>query len=184
MLRPGGTANARAVLNAQLDAWRKANDDDDYGTGDWGRIRTYGGEWYGFPTDFQRVLPCKWGIRHSGLSASKRLVHTSSAGYVHDTGPIVTAKLGKGLMSLRAQVNSSLRARHLPTDKKIGAYDYRSRCSLVARNDPNVWSTSVRPFSKSSLDSSDKEHPETHEKCSDEKHGPATPFVNVDDGGN
>ena len=23
VLRPGGTANARAVLNAQLDAWRK-----------------------------------------------------------------------------------------------------------------------------------------------------------------
>ena len=30
----------------------------------------------------------------------------------------------------------------------------------------------------------DKEHPETHKKCTDEKHGPGTPFVNVDDGGN
>jgi hypothetical protein len=28
VLRPGGTANARAVLNAQLDAWWKINDDD------------------------------------------------------------------------------------------------------------------------------------------------------------
>ena len=28
VLRPDGTANARAVLNAQLDAWRKENDDD------------------------------------------------------------------------------------------------------------------------------------------------------------
>ena len=44
VLRPGGTANARAVLNAQLDAWRKADDDDDYDTGGWGRIRTYGSE--------------------------------------------------------------------------------------------------------------------------------------------
>ena len=34
VLRPGGTANARAVLNAQLDAWRRVNDDDDYDTGD------------------------------------------------------------------------------------------------------------------------------------------------------
>jgi hypothetical protein len=34
------------------------------------------------------------------------------------------------------------------------------------------------------LNTSDKEHPETHEKSTDEKHGPATPFVNVDDGGN
>lgn len=150
-----------------------------------GRIRTYSSEWHGFSTDFQRVLPCKWGVRSSsGLTASKRLIHTSSAGYVHDTGPIVTAKLGEVLMSMRAQVNSSLRTCHLPADKKIGAYDYRSRCSLVACNDPNVWSTSVRPFSKSSLDTSDKEHPETHEKRADEKHGPATPFINVDDGGN
>ena len=29
VLRLGGTANARAVLNAQLDAWWKVNDDDD-----------------------------------------------------------------------------------------------------------------------------------------------------------
>ena len=29
MLRPGGTANARAVLNAQLNAWWKVNDNDD-----------------------------------------------------------------------------------------------------------------------------------------------------------
>ena len=28
------------------------------------------------------------------------------------------------------------------------------------------------------------EHRETREKCTDDKHGPATPFVNVDDGGN
>ena len=39
-------------------------------------------------------------------------------------------------------------------------------------------------FSKCSLDTSDKEHPETHEKYTDEKHEFATPFVNVDDGGN
>ena len=53
---------------------------------------------------FQRVLsPRKWSVRPSNLSASKRLVHTSSAMYVYDNGPIVTAKLGKGLMSMRAQ---------------------------------------------------------------------------------
>ena len=28
VLRPGGTANARAVLKAQLDAWWKVNDFD------------------------------------------------------------------------------------------------------------------------------------------------------------
>ena len=45
VLRPGGTANARAVLNAQLDAWRKAKDGGDYDTSDSrGRIRTYGSE--------------------------------------------------------------------------------------------------------------------------------------------
>ena len=38
VLRPGGTANARAVLNAQLDAWRKENvDDHEY----WGALRTH-----------------------------------------------------------------------------------------------------------------------------------------------
>ena len=44
VLRPGGTANARAVLNAQLDAWRKAKDGGDYDRGDWGRTKTYGSE--------------------------------------------------------------------------------------------------------------------------------------------
>jgi hypothetical protein len=29
VLRPGGTTTARAVLNAQLVAWWKVNDDDD-----------------------------------------------------------------------------------------------------------------------------------------------------------
>ena len=111
-------------------------------------------------------------------------MHTSSAVYVHDTGPIVTAKLRKGIHEhASTKVNLVLKIRHLPTDKKIRVYDYRSSCSRVPRNDPDVCSSSVRSSSKCSLDTS-KERPETHEKCTDEKHGPATPFVNVDDGGN
>ena len=80
VLRPGGTANARAVFNARLDAWRKGNDDDhEYR----GNLRTHCSKSHGFSTDFQRVLsPRKWSVtvRPSNLSASKRLVHTSSTG--------------------------------------------------------------------------------------------------------
>ena len=32
------------------------------------------------------------------MSVSKSLVHTISAGYVHDTGPIVIAELGEGII--------------------------------------------------------------------------------------
>jgi hypothetical protein len=72
--------------------------------------------------------------------------------------------------------------RHLPTDEKIRAHDYRFCCSLVARNDPNICSTCIRSFSESCLKASDKEHPETHEKGTNEKHRSTTPFVNVDNG--
>ena len=62
VLRPGGTANARAVLNAQLDAWQKLNDDDDDESR--GKFRTHCSKWHGFSTDFQRVLHCRLGIRY------------------------------------------------------------------------------------------------------------------------
>jgi hypothetical protein len=60
-------------------------------------------------------------------------------------------------VSMRIKANSN---RHLPTDKKI------------------------RTFSESCSKASDKEHPETHEKGTNEKHGSTTPFVNVDNGVN
>ena len=37
------------------------------------------------------------------MSASKSLVHTISAGYVHDTGPIVIAELGKEIIREHAK---------------------------------------------------------------------------------
>ena len=85
---------------------------------------------------------------------------------------------------MRIRVDGNLKTRHLPTDEKIRAYDYRSRCCLVVRNNPNICSTGVGPFSKPGLEASNKEHPKTHEKGTDEKHWSTTPFVNVDNGGN
>ena len=49
-----GAANARAVLNAQLDAWHKENDDDhEYR----GNLKTHYSKWHtgSFPKDFQWV---------------------------------------------------------------------------------------------------------------------------------
>jgi hypothetical protein len=46
--------------------------------------------------------------------------------------------------------------------------------------------TSVKfaPVAKSRLKTSNKEQPKAHEKGTTEKHGPSTPFVDVNDSGN
>ena len=84
-------------------------------------------------------------------------------------------------MSVRIRVNGNLKTRPLTTDEKIRAYNYRFRCSLDARNDPNICSTGVRPFSESCLEASDKEHRENMRRVP----WVSDPFVNVDhNGGN
>ena len=165
----------------------KQNDDeDDYETR-WFILKTYGSKCHGFSTDFQGVLSCRMGRQ----AFQSEYVKTFSSTYqLRGVRPWYrTHRDSKTRQERTHEYGAKSKIviwepRHLPTDKKIGTYDYRSRCSRITRNDPNVWSTSVRPFSKSPLNTSYKEHPETHEKCTDEKHGPATPFINVDDGGN
>ena len=164
----------------------KQNDDDDDYTTRRFILKTYGSKCHGFSTDFQRVLSCRMGRQ----AFQSEYVKTFSTYQLRGVRPWYrTHRDSKTRQERTHEYGAQSKIviwepRHLPTDKKIGAYDYRSRCSRITRNDPNVWSTSVRPFSKSPLNTSYKEHPETHEKCTDEKHGPATPFVNVDDGGN
>ena len=68
--------------------------------------------------------------------------------------------------------------------EKIGRDDDSPCGRLVAIDNPDgATARLVCPVAETCLDAADEEHPEAHEKRTDEEHGKTAPLVDVDDGG-
>ena len=109
---------------------KKNDDDHEYR----GNLRTHCSKWHGFPRTFRECCRHVNGV--SGLQIWVRqnvwyIPVPRSMSLIPD--PSWQQKTHEHAST---KVNSNLRIRHLSTDKKMRAYDYRdyrSRCSHVAR---------------------------------------------------